>query len=343
MTSSSVMLDQNDHTQARFNGMPFVLALLALLMMGACSAPSDTASLPPQPYFGGPASPEPSLMFPNVLSTPSKELNGTFTIDGQHFFYSIDNPAGDHATLVHTSLGADGWTAPDIAAFSGLYSDVDPLWTPSGDRLFFCSNRPLSGIGPPKDYDIWYVERIGTTWSDPINPGPPLNSPRNDFYPSSTLDGRIYFTRFDVERNTDDVHVAIPTPEGYRVENIGDSINTPQGEYDPFVSPYEDYILFTSYRAGDMGGGDLYISFRRMDHWSPAIHLGPTINGSGREYCPFITFDQQYFIFTSTSKDQELQQHNHIHELKESHNQVLNGNGNIYWCKADWILALDHS
>lgn len=320
-------------------GMVAGVSLIPILFT-QCTIAEKKISIPAEPYFGGTESDRPTLLFPEVINTTHKELNGSFTLNGQHFAYSVDNPAGDHATILLTSLGEENWSTPSIAPFSGVFSDVDPLFSVDGERIYFCSNRPLEPNAPKEDYDIWYVEKRGFSWSDPINPGPPLNSDRDDFYPSSTLDGRIYFTRFDTAKNTDDVHVAIPTPEGYQVENIGDSINTLQGEYDPFVSPYEDYILFTSFREDGLGNGDIYISFREDSLWSEAIHLGPQINTSGRDYCPLITFDQKYFIYTSTVGPDQSNPPADLANLYASYGEVINGNGNIYWCKADWILAL---
>ncbi|MFM6343727.1 MAG: hypothetical protein ACKPFK_01080, partial [Dolichospermum sp.] len=74
------------------------------------------------------------------------------------------------------------------------YSYNDPFLTPDNKKLFFISNRSLTGIGPKKDYDIWYIERLGNKWSAPKNAGKNINSPKNEFYISFTKNGKMYFS-----------------------------------------------------------------------------------------------------------------------------------------------------
>ena len=87
------------------------------------------------------------------------------------------------------------WTTPEVASFSGLYSDLEPAFSPDGSKLYFVSNRPLQQQGEKKDYDTWYVKKEKGQWQNPINPGSPVNSEQDEFYPSVTKNGNIYFTR----------------------------------------------------------------------------------------------------------------------------------------------------
>lgn len=59
--------------------------------------------------------------------------------------------------------------------------------------MYFASNRPLTG-GKPKDFDIWVVERQGKTWGEPKNLGEVINTESDEFYPSITKKGNLYFT-----------------------------------------------------------------------------------------------------------------------------------------------------
>ncbi len=55
-------------------------------------------------------------------------------------------------------------------------------------------NRPLDGSNAVKDYDIWYVEKRGNVWSEPANAGEVVNTRSDEFYPSPTSSGNLYFT-----------------------------------------------------------------------------------------------------------------------------------------------------
>lgn len=67
------------------------------------------------------------------------------------------------------------WRTPEVAPFSGRYSDADPFFTPDGSRFYFISNRPVVGKSQP-DLDIWMIEKTGAGWSEPKNLDAPVAS-----------------------------------------------------------------------------------------------------------------------------------------------------------------------
>ncbi len=292
------------------------------------------------PYLGQSATKAPALFAPGLVSTPYGELNATFSPDGNELFFSVTDPGDQIATLVMMRQIDGVWSEPQVAPFSGRYSDVDPMFSPDGQRLYFCSTRPLTGAGEAKDADIWYVERGATGWSEPKNIGAPINTPRNDWYPSITQDGTIYYSTWDPERNTDDIFRARPTGDGgYTVENIGAPINTGDAEFDPFIAPDESYLLFASYRRGNMGSSDLYISSRRDGAWTEPRNLGPAINSSGKDYCPVVSSDGRYFFFTGKRPGAKGGEPRNLADVQAQYGAIENGLGNIYWATID-ILEL---
>jgi hypothetical protein len=69
------------------------------------------------------------------------------------------------------------WSRPAAAPFSGLYRDGGPAFSPDGNKIFFCSRRPLEkGTDRMHDNDIWYVERTPDGWSEPVNCRVPVNT-----------------------------------------------------------------------------------------------------------------------------------------------------------------------
>ena len=65
-------------------------------------------------------------------------------------------------------------------------------------------------------------------------------------------------------------------------------------------------MIFTSNRPGGYGFNDLYISvYNDNESWSDPINLGTIINSDFEDTYPLITFDGQYFFFT-TQKSGDL-------------------------------------
>jgi len=243
----------------------------------------------------------PEVFAPGTVSTPKSEFNAAFSPDGKSFFFSVIEPSG-RETLIFMECVNDQWTAPQSAPFVSKHNDCDPFFSGDGKRLYFISTRPKKNDRSSRDWDIWYVEKTDSGWSAPRNLGPPVNSDRDEYYVSLTTEETIYFASdrvggygsFDIYRSRL-VDGCYSEPE-----NLGASVNTKYLEHDPFISPDESYILFTSVdRPGGFGTGDLYISFHRKDDtWTKAKNLGKVFNTSGYDYCPMVSPDGEYFFFT---------------------------------------------
>ena len=79
----------------------------------------------------------------------------------------------------------------------------------------------------------------------------------------------------------------IADPVDVKIENLGESINSPYGDYVPVVSAEEDVLVFTSRRAGGTNNDvdtdnkyfeDVYISHKEGDSWGYAQNIGEPIN-----------------------------------------------------------------
>lgn len=274
----------------------------ALLTCAAVASPSGAAPLAPSGAYLGQEPPglEPALFAPDFLSTDLCERDITFSPDGREIYYSIQggNTFADwFSVIVCTRQEGGRWTPPRLAPFSGRYTDLEPCLAPDGRRLYFASNRPLAdGGAPKKDFDVWFVERTAGGWGEPRNPGPPINSAKEEFYPSVADDGTLYFTaEHDGGRGGEDIWRARATAEGFaEPENLGDSINTAGGEYNAFVARDGSYLLFGR-------DNDLFVSFRRADgSWTRAQAAGAPLNSPRLDYCPSASPDGAFLFFTST-------------------------------------------
>ena len=126
--------------------------------------------------------------YPNVRDLALNESEAYFT---------AQSPLGEVSVIMVSRKIRNKWRKPKIAAFSGSYGDLEPFLSLDGKRLYFASNRPLNTDDTAvKDYDLWMVKRDDpkSKWSDPINLGNDINTEHNEFYPSLTSSGTLYFT-----------------------------------------------------------------------------------------------------------------------------------------------------
>jgi len=171
-----------------------VLLSVAVLLTFSLSFSLASASMTETYAVNKPLT-RPMLFAPGVVSTADDEFGGTFTPDGQSFYFvkRTQSTLRSNLMVICVSHYRDGqWTEPEIASFSGKYKDLDPFVSPDGAKLFFVSTRPRNA-NPKRDTDIWYVEKLATGWGEPKNVGAPVNSEASELSCSVTRDGTLYF------------------------------------------------------------------------------------------------------------------------------------------------------
>lgn len=282
---------------------------------------------------------EPSLYWVNS-GLNNRDL--TISPDGTELFTTLMAPANQFSVIV-TSHKVDGeWQSLQVAPFSGEHPDIEPMFSPDGKRLYFASRRPRDG-SDRRDWDIWYSTRSGDGWSEPVNVGPPVNSDANEFYPSLSMSGNLYFT---VEREggegAEDIWRAVADDERdrfVRLENVGPGVNTRAYEFNAFVTPDERYIIYSAQgRDGERGGGDLYVSHRKDDgEFGPGELLEGGINSPQLDYCPFVWRDTLYF---TSRKQRGIEPLRNLSEILGAFHSPQNGLGDIYAVAVETIPQL---
>ncbi|HET6768877.1 MAG TPA: OmpA family protein, partial [Chitinophagaceae bacterium] len=177
-------------------------------------------------------------------------------------------------------------------------SEYFPSLSIDGKELFF--TRKVRGY----DEDFFSAKKENTDWNNSAPLGGNVNTDENEGAQMISQDGE--WLVFAASNRRDgwggfDIYISFLTPKGWSEPiNLGGKINTEQWESQPCLSPDKRDLYFASKRHGGYGGSDIYVSHLQTDGtWSTPENLGPTINTSSDEQCPFIHADNQSLFFTS--------------------------------------------
>ncbi|MEM6724353.1 MAG: ankyrin repeat domain-containing protein [Bacteroidota bacterium] len=241
----------------------------------------------------------PQLFAPNFISTEHITQNAVFHPNMKEFYFTQVNPANQTGTIMISKLVDGTWSRPESLGIPGDYREVDPFITTDGQQLYYSSNRP---VDPAQDsdwqVDLWVLNRVGDGWSDPIHLGEPINSEQSDWFPCRSDKGSLVFGR---QPKTKDIFISkFENGRWSTAVPMSDSINSPALDYDPYIAPDEQFLIFSSNRKGGYGMTDLYISFKNPDgSWSKAQNMGPEINSSAIDLTPSFSPDGRFFFFSS--------------------------------------------
>lgn len=152
--------------------------------------------------------------------------------------------------------------------------------------------------------DFFISEKRNGVWSkaEPL-PGN-LNTEENEGAQTISQDGRmLIFTGCNMEdgEGSCDLYVSYLTKNGWGERiNMGRIINTEYWESQPSLSPDKRALYFAARDPSGFGGSDLFVSYLQANgQWGTPRNMGPEVNTSADESCPFIHPDNQTFYFTS--------------------------------------------
>ena len=315
------------------------LLLFSLILVVACSEVKKFPELKGD-YLGQlPPEYNAEIFAPGIISSALNDRDITFHPNGDEIVYGVLEAPRNLVVSMKRVNGT--WQKQEILPICGYYNDIEPQFSPDGKRLYFCSDRPVKEGEEKNDYDIWFVDRNPAGWDEPKNLGFPLNSDKNEFYPSITVNNTIYFTTYDMK-----IFISYLVEEGYSEPvSVSDSINSGVAEYNAYVSSDESYIIFTSHgwEGGRKGQGDLFISYRNANNvWSKAKKLGSKINSSVPDMCPTVTPDGKYLFFPSRRavEREKLIPVKSYEKIFEVSNMYGNGKPDIYWVNMSFKNSL---
>lgn len=253
----------------------------------------------------------PVLFAPGIVSTEFQETTATFTPDGKTVYFTRSDMQFSDNTILESHLVNNRWTEPKVASFSGVWRDSEPHVSPDGRKLFFVSNRPVSGDKPLTDLfngrvtpgaNIWYVEKKGDDWGNPVHTGQALNAVPRVFNPSIAKSGILYFSAFLPDGGgKNQIYRSVPVNGVYGApERL--SFSDPQWNHmDPSIDPDERFMIFASNRPGTVANSnDIFICFQKNGVWGAPVALGESVNSPALENAPSLGPDGKTLYFTSS-------------------------------------------
>ncbi|MCX8111880.1 MAG: OmpA family protein [Bacteroidia bacterium] len=203
----------------------------------------------------------PAQRMPTPISSHKNEGAAFFSSDGQWAFITLcDRAEGlGSCDLYFSELKGLMWSEPRNLGpeVNSPHWDSHPSLTHDRKRLYFASGRP-GGMG---GVDIWYSEWKEGRWQKPINLGPPINTPGDEYSPMIAADGRtLYFaSNYHPGMGGQDIFVSYLTDTGWtQPKNLGYPLNTPADEQTLCLDARGHLAYIALVRPEGFGKEDIY-------------------------------------------------------------------------------------
>jgi len=186
---------------------------------------------------------------------------------------------------------------------NSLNAEYDASLSTDGSELYFSSNRP----GGHGGVDIWVAKRTDKTadWSVPVNVGPVVNSPYNEYDSGISADGLMLYFASDRPGGYGAFDIWVTTrvtAEGDWGEpvNLEPAVNTPYADTDPRLSTDGLSLYFSSSRPGGLGSLDIWMVTRPVKDapWESPVNLGAPVNSLAKESNLSISADGLALFFS---------------------------------------------
>jgi len=171
------------------------------------------------------------------------------------------------------------------------YPDVDPQNMLLGKKLLADCDFSIEAIKHPVPFQ-------------PINMGPAINTPDDEYLPVATADeSELIFTRKIA--NNEDLYKSVKVNGEWQTATyLSNNINTPEyREGAQSITQDGKFLFFTGCNRPDgLGRCDIYVSQKKGDDWGKPFDLPPPVNTPGWESQPSISSDGRTLYFTSNRK-----------------------------------------
>ena len=322
----------------------FFVALIFISLSSPCLAQNDNWPILKGPYLGQkPPGGTPEIFSPGIISFGFHELRITFSPQGDEAFYVTMNSSYRYRILVNVRSEHGKWNEPQLMPFAWEHNNGGPSFSPDGHRVYFASNRDSPHIiHDGSGFDIWYIDKKGSGWTDPIKMPDAINSHLGETGPSVSANGNLYFDVTDESQKTFIYCSRFKEGKYQPRQRIKIDLKSDVSISSSYIAPDESYLLVQGNMPGGIGRNDLYVSFSNRDgSWRAPTNLGDGINTEFSEIGPRVSLDGKYLFFTSYRgyPAQELEGAGY-RELINLLKGPKNGYGTLFWVDAGIIEKL---
>ena len=273
------------------------------------------------------------LLFSGEISTHLNQRDFTLSPDRNEIIYTLGNQDQSRRILVSRKKVNGIWGEPTVLPFSGTHQDIEPFFAPGGYMLFFTSNRPIYRDSTRTDYNIWLADQVNGEWIEPVALDSLINTKGQEYYPTISSSGNLYFTATRSDGlGLEDIYLSELKDGSYQTPKVlGSTINSASYEFNAFVNPEENLIIYSSYgRPDGNGGGDLYYSTKDANgNWQTAKNLDVPINSDKLDFCPF--YDEKTgTLYFSSLRSNFPKTMNSVEEFIKLTEKPTNGLSSIY-------------
>ncbi|HCT30636.1 MAG TPA: hypothetical protein DIW31_07845 [Bacteroidales bacterium] len=289
---------------------------------------------------------KPTVFAPGIVSTGMYERDFTVSSDGNEIYYSLFQ--GDWNTIMMIKRLNGVWQEPVVAPFARdtMFFFAEPALSIDGSKIFFLSTKPRANEKAKPGWsnqNIWMADRKADgSWNSP-QPLPENINAFDEFYPSLTSDGTLYFCRTDAKTKISQILRAKLVNGAYQDPIVlPEPINGKGTIFNACIAPDDSYLIgcVSERDSSNMKRVTYMLFFHNQDDtWSKGIDLVNVLNLP----CPnaisvSVSFDGKYLFFASTIKTikfKELQPEWKLNSISQRRLSAGNGNSDIYWLRIE--------
>ncbi|MFZ4400791.1 MAG: OmpA family protein [Bacteroidales bacterium] len=245
------------------------------------------------------------------VNSENNEYLPAITADEQTLIITVARPKDEQSTtgsnieedfyICHKKNGEWTKAEPIGSPLNTHGNEGAQCISPDGQVIYFTACNRDDGYG---SCDIYSSNKIGNTWTVPVNLGPIVNTTTWESQPSISSDGKtLYFTSArSGGKGGMDIWKTIMDDKGKWCLpiNLGDSINTKYDDVSPFIHPDNQTLYFSSDGRLGMGGKDIYYSRKNVKgEWAKPLNIGYPINTYADETSLVVNAKGELAFFSS--------------------------------------------
>lgn len=234
-----------------------------------------------------------------LVSGAMDSVNGlAISDDGQTVFAThwVEEAQSRRGAIVAYEYRNCGWTLTGPIFPDTSQQDYQPRLGIDGKTLYFTSNRPPNGEGPPVRQNVWFARQNDNGEWEVGGAVPGLVSLNWDGHAMETATGYLYFSS-DRPSGQGMVNIYRTRLEGIETGELEqlEPLNSEGSDQDFHIDPAERFIIFSRYDPvrDDL---DLFYSVRTNGSWLPARPIDK-LNTPEWELSPTVDLGHRVLIF----------------------------------------------